>query len=152
MRITALRRKPWGGPPAAAAEQQPSSGAGLSGQTASEGMQVDADQPEGQGMEEDGQQQGAQQAAQRAAAQQAAAQQGQQQPESQQGQLSAPQDVQQPAVRLHQAHDPELDAAAEAALADKGCWPADCARLAGEADIIAREWGGEVVTPWARGV
>lgn len=103
-------------------------------------MQLDAEQPEEQGMEEDGQQGGAQQAGQQAPAQQEAAQQGQQR-ESQEGQLSAPQDVQQPAVRLHQAHDPELDAAAEAALADKGCWPADCARLAGQADIIARERG-----------
>jgi hypothetical protein len=30
-----------------------------------------------------------------------------------------------------------LDAAAEAVLADRGCWPHDSARLAAEADIIA---------------
>lgn len=92
-------------------------------------MQMDAEQqPEEQGMEEDGEQRGAQQAQQQGQqGQQAAAQQ------------AAAQDVQQPAVRLHQAHDPELDAAAETALADRGCWPADCARLAGQADIIASE-------------
>lgn len=34
-------------------------------------------------------------------------------------------------------HDWELEAAAEAALADRGCWGQDSARLAAEADIIA---------------
>lgn len=33
--------------------------------------------------------------------------------------------------------DPGLEAAAEAALADRGCWGQDSARLAAEADIIA---------------
>lgn len=130
VRITALRRKPWGGPHTggAAAEQQPRSTCSgqQEGQQPGEGMQVDDDQPpREQQMEEDGEQQTAQQAQQTV----------------QQAQQAAVQDVQQPAARLHQAHDPELDAAAEAALADKGCWPADCSRLAGEADIIAREWG-----------
>jgi hypothetical protein len=36
-------------------------------------------------------------------------------------------------------HEQHLEAAAEAVLADRGCWPGDCARLAGEADIIASE-------------
>ena len=36
-------------------------------------------------------------------------------------------------------HEQQLQALAEAALADRGCWPGDCARLAGGADIIASE-------------
>ena len=47
--------------------------------------------------------------------------------------------LQLPVPRLHRPHDPELDAAAESVLEDRGCWPTDCARLAGEADIIACE-------------
>ncbi|PRW58809.1 kinase [Chlorella sorokiniana] len=143
VRITALRRKPWSNSSAAdCVEQQPASGQ-PQGQQLDEGMQVDAEQAEEQGMEEDGQQRTDQQAAQQAGQQEGQQAQpegqrpGPQQPQQQVAQQAAAQDVQQPAVRLHQAHDPELDAAAEAALADKGCWPADCARLAGEADIIA---------------
>ncbi|KAL4434238.1 hypothetical protein ABPG75_000679 [Micractinium tetrahymenae] len=34
-------------------------------------------------------------------------------------------------------HDSELEAAAEAALADRGCWGQDSSRLAAEADVIA---------------
>lgn len=46
---------------------------------------------------------------------------------------------QQPA---QQQQGSELEAAAEAVLADRGCWPQDVARLAAEADIIAG-------TPWS---
>ena len=107
MRIIALRRKPWSSQPPSAAPQQAETGSG----------QQPA-QLAGERMEEDGQEQAGQQM-------------------EQDGQQPAAQDVQQPAARLQQPHDPELDAAAEAALADKGCWPADSARLAGQADIVA---------------
>jgi hypothetical protein len=40
---------------------------------------------------------------------------------------------------LYLQHDAELDVAAEAVLVDRGCWPADSARLAADADIIAGE-------------
>ena len=112
MRVTALRRKPWGNqPPAAALVAAAPGGRQQPGEAAVEGMEEDGAEQAEQQMQQDG------------------------------GQPAAVQDAQQPAARLHGAHDPELDAAAEAVLADRGCWPADSARLATQADIIAGEAG-----------
>jgi len=55
------------------------------------------------------------------------------------GQQQAGQQQHHHQLSAHHPHDPELEAAAEAVLADRGCWLQDSARLAAEADIIAGE-------------
>lgn len=61
-----------------------------------------------------------------------------QQPGQQQQRQAAAEDAMQPTEsQALEGFDPSLDAAAEAVLADRGCWPRDCGRLAAEADVIA---------------
>lgn len=108
VRITALRRKPWG-----------SAHSTHSMQEAAEKQveQQDETQQQQDGMQQQ-QQNGLQQQQQTGQQQQQQQHNGKQwQPQQQRGLA--------------------LEAAAEAALSDRGCWGADSARLAGEADIIA---------------